>query len=64
MRYDALDSLKIGVTETYFVVDRTFNYIGKLITGRESADQLSGPMGIARVSGQAAKVGGIGASSA
>ncbi|MFH6781269.1 MULTISPECIES: RIP metalloprotease RseP [Methylobacterium] len=61
VRYGALDSLKIGVAETYFVVDRTFSYIGKLITGRESADQLSGPMGIARVSGQAAKIGGIGA---
>ncbi|MFE1598824.1 RIP metalloprotease RseP [Methylobacterium sp. ID0610] len=61
VRYDALDSLRIGTAETYYVVERTFDYIGKLVTGRESADQLSGPMGIARVSGQAAKVGGLAA---
>ncbi|ACL56524.1 RIP metalloprotease RseP [Methylobacterium nodulans] len=61
VRYGAVDSLRIGVSETYYVVERTFDYIGKLITGRESADQLSGPMGIARVSGQAARAGGLGA---
>jgi regulator of sigma E protease len=42
------------------VVDRTFNYIGKLISGRESADQLSGPIRIAQVSGQVASLGGVG----
>ena len=46
--------------ETWFVVDRTFDYIGKLISGRESADQLSGPIRIAQVSGQVASLGGIG----
>ena len=51
---------RLGVSETYFVVDRTFSYLGKLITGRESADQLSGPIGIARVSGEVAKAGGVG----
>ncbi|GJD51694.1 Metalloprotease MmpA [Methylobacterium crusticola] len=61
VRYGLGDSLKIGVSETYYVVERTFDYVGKLVTGRESPDQLSGPMGIARVSGQAAKVGGLGA---
>ncbi|MGU3539376.1 RIP metalloprotease RseP [Methylobacterium sp. A54F] len=60
VRYGPLESLKLGVHETYFVVDRTFAYLGKLITGRESADQLSGPIGIARVSGEVAKVGGVG----
>ena len=30
------------------------------MTGRESPDQLSGPIGIARVSGEVAKVGGVG----
>ena len=36
------------------------SYLGKLVTGRESPDQLSGPIGIARVSGEVAKVGGVG----
>ncbi|MGY2052916.1 RIP metalloprotease RseP [Methylobacterium sp. JK268] len=61
VHYGLADSLRIGTSETYYVVERTFDYIGKLITGRESADQLSGPMGIARVSGQAAKAGGLSA---
>lgn len=60
VHYDLADSLKLGVHETYFVVERTFSYLGKLITGRESADQLSGPIGIARVSGEVAKTGGVG----
>ena len=60
MLFRSLESLQLGVHETYFVVDRTFSYLGKLITGRESADQLSGPIGIARVSGEVAKVGGVG----
>ena len=58
--YGLFQSLGLGVSETYFVVDRTMNYLGKLVTGRESADQLSGPIGIARVSGEVAKVGGVG----
>ncbi|MCJ2014419.1 RIP metalloprotease RseP [Methylobacterium sp. J-076] len=60
VQYDIGQSLKLGVHETYFVVERTFSYLGKLITGRESADQLSGPIGIARVSGEVAKTGGVG----
>ena len=46
-----------GLKETWFVVDRTFAYIGGVVTGRESADQLSGPIRIAQVSGQAAQLG-------
>ncbi|MBX9931427.1 MAG: RIP metalloprotease RseP [Methylobacterium sp.] len=60
VQYGALQSLNLGVYETYFVVERTMNYLGKLVTGRESPDQLSGPIGIARVSGEVAKVGGVG----
>ena len=47
------------MSETWYVVDRTFDYIGKLLTGRESADQLSGPIRIAQVSGQVANLGGV-----
>ncbi|GJD94696.1 RIP metalloprotease RseP [Methylobacterium iners] len=59
VHYGPFQSLKLGIYETYFVVDRTLAYIGKLVTGRESPDQLSGPIGIARVSGEVAKVGGV-----
>jgi len=60
VRYGPVDSFVLGVRETYFVVERTFNYLGKLITGRESPDQLSGPIGIAKVSGEVARIGGVG----
>jgi regulator of sigma E protease len=57
--YTAVGAVKAGTFETWYVVDRTINYIGKLITGRESADQLSGPIRIAQVSGQVASLGGL-----
>ena len=47
----------LGVEETWFVIDRTLSYIGGIIVGRESADQLGGPIRIAQVSGQVATVG-------
>ena len=52
-----LTALKLGVAETWFVIDRTMSYLGGVIVGRESADQLGGPIRIAQVSGQVATVG-------
>lgn len=46
----------LGTQETWFVVDKTLNYIGKVIVGRESANQLGGPIRIAQMSGQVASV--------
>ena len=46
----------MGVGETWFVIERTLGYIGGIIAGRESADQLGGPIRIAQVSGQVATV--------
>ncbi|HEX5867508.1 MAG TPA: RIP metalloprotease RseP [Beijerinckiaceae bacterium] len=59
--YGPVEALGVGVHETWYVVERTFDYLGKLIVGRESADQLSGPIRIAQVSGQVATMGGIAA---
>ncbi|MCE4224127.1 RIP metalloprotease RseP [Methylobacterium sp. C25] len=59
VQYGPIDSLVLGSQETYFIVERTFDFLGKLIVGRESVDQLSGPIGIARVSGEVARVGGV-----
>lgn len=58
-RFGAIDSLRTGVTETWFVVTRTYDYIAKLVSGRESTDQLSGPIRIAQVSGLVASSGGL-----
>jgi regulator of sigma E protease len=46
----------LGAQETWFVVDKTLGYIGKVIVGRESANQLGGPIRIAQMSGQVASV--------
>ncbi|MFG1344700.1 RIP metalloprotease [Xanthobacter autotrophicus DSM 431] len=56
-RFGPVEALGMGVQETWYVVDRTFSYLGGLISGRESADQLGGPIRIAQVSGQVATFG-------
>ena len=56
-RYDIVDSFKLGMSETWFVVTSTGGYLKGLVAGRESADQLSGPIRIAQVSGQMARLG-------
>ena len=52
-------SVMLGLSETWFVVERTYDYVAKLIRGKESTDQLSGPIRIAQVSGMVASSGGI-----
>ncbi|MFG1422506.1 RIP metalloprotease RseP [Roseixanthobacter liquoris] len=56
-RYGPVEAVAMGAQETWFVVARTFDYLGGLIAGRESADQLGGPIRIAQVSGQVATYG-------
>lgn len=43
--------------ETWYVISRTGSYLGGLFIGRESPQQLSGPLRIAEVSGEVAKSG-------
>lgn len=57
--YGPVEALGQGVYETYFVIERTLDYLGKLVTGRESAEQLSGPIRIAQVSGDVANYSGL-----
>ena len=38
-------------------MERTGTYVGGIISGRESADQLGGPIRVAQVSGQVATLG-------
>jgi regulator of sigma E protease len=56
-RLGPIDAVKLGVQETWFVVDRTLSYIVGVFAGREAADQLGGPIRIAQVSGQVASAG-------
>ncbi len=52
-----LKAFELGTQRTWFVVERTLSYIGGVISGREAADQLGGPIRIAQVSGQVASEG-------
>jgi len=56
-RFGPIESLSLGVRETYFIISRTLSYLNDVVMGRESADQLGGPIRIAEVSGQVASVG-------
>ncbi len=55
--YGILDSVAMGARETWFVVTTTGTYLRGVVLGRESADQISGPIRIAEVSGEMAKLG-------
>ena len=57
VKYGPLDALADGVGQTWFVIERTLSYIGGVIVGKESADQLGGPIRIAQVASQVATTG-------
>src|SRR4029077_19787738 len=49
---DPLTAIRMGVEESWFIVERTLSYIGGVVVGRETADQVGGPARIAQVAGQ------------
>ena len=55
--YGVVSALGAGVGETWFIISRTLGYLGDIFIGRESADQLGGPIRIAKVSGDVATLG-------
>jgi regulator of sigma E protease len=56
-RVPPLEAIPAGVRETWQVLDTSLTYLGRIVTGRESGDQLSGPLGIAKASGDIAAAG-------
>ncbi|WP_428030314.1 RIP metalloprotease RseP [Ancylobacter sp.] len=56
-RFGPVEAVTKATQEVWFIVDRTFSYLGGVVTGRERADQLGGPIRIAQVSGQVATFG-------
>ena len=54
-RYGPVAALAGGIVETRDVVTTTVFYIGRMLGGRETADQISGPLGMAQISGDLAK---------
>lgn len=53
--YNPIQALGGGVSRTADVIKTTVFYIGRMVTGHESADQISGPLGMAQISGDLAK---------
>ena len=56
-KFGPVEALQGGVEETYFIIERTLGYIGRIFVGKEDADQLGGPLKVAQVSGQVATLG-------
>jgi regulator of sigma E protease len=51
VRYGPVEAVAEGVRQTGDVIGSTLTYLGRLVTGRESGDQFSGPLGIAKATG-------------
>ncbi len=54
-----LRALQLGTQQTFGIVTQTLDYMGKMITGKQSTDQLRGPLGIAKLYGDVASNGVI-----
>jgi regulator of sigma E protease len=56
-RFSVPAAFGLAVSETWFVTERTVSYLIGVVAGRESADQLGGPIRVAEVSAQVATIG-------
>ncbi len=56
-RFGPLEAVWQGTAEVGRVLDTTVTYLGRIVTGREDARQLGGPIKIAQFAGQAASSG-------
>ncbi|TPW31218.1 RIP metalloprotease RseP [Pararhizobium mangrovi] len=57
IRYGPVEALGQGALESWRIVAHTGLYIGNIFAGRQSADELGGPIRVAQVSGQVATLG-------
>jgi regulator of sigma E protease len=60
VRYGPLEAIQGGAARTWSILETTVYYLGRMITGQVSADQLRGPLGIATVTGKVAALGAAG----
>ncbi|MFJ5487645.1 RIP metalloprotease RseP [Hansschlegelia beijingensis] len=56
-RYGPVEAVVAGAQETWFQVSRTASYLGRMVIGRESTEQIGGPIRIAKTSGDFASLG-------
>ena len=55
VHYGPLSAVMRGTGKVYEEIQTTVFYIGRMVAGRETAEQLSGPVGMAQVSGDVVK---------
>lgn len=60
-RYSLIEAIPAGAARTWEVLDTTVYYLGRLVRGQVSAEQLGGPIRIAQASGAVAQAGAEGA---
>lgn len=56
-RADPLTALWVGAERTFTLTYRILVYVGEMISGRRNADDLGGPLRIAKISGDMAQLG-------
>ena len=56
-KYGFISSIYRGTYETYNLSTKILSYLGKLIAGRESIDQMGGPIKIIQISGEISNYG-------
>lgn len=52
-----MEAIWLGADKTWFVVTTTLTYLRDVVAGKQSADQIGGPIKIAQISGEVAKLG-------
>jgi regulator of sigma E protease len=57
VRYGPVAAVQEACAQVWDIVTTTFTYLGQMFTGHQDPSQLSGPVGIARISGQVATLG-------
>lgn len=57
VRYGLFGAVGEAASQTWFVVHSTMSYLWRIVAGQADSSQLSGVVGIARVSGQVASIG-------
>jgi regulator of sigma E protease len=56
-RLDPASAMVAGVQDTWVIIEGSFNYLLRMVSGQENTDQLSGPIRIAKISGEVAEQG-------
>lgn len=57
IEYGPLEATGRAVEQTGLVITQSLTYIGRILVGQESPDQLSGPVRVAKISGDVATLG-------